>query len=483
MTRIDGTADPNFWELNIIAYVPPAEALEAVNIVTGTFDAEQGNAAGSAVTVSIKSGTNEFHGSAWEYNTISKLKARNFFYYGSNNPKNILNQFGVSLGGPIKKNKLFFYSDWERYMLRQAVSGYQTIPTDALRQGNFAGTGTTIYDPSTGNPNGTGRTPFPNAVIPANLLSPAAVKMAALFPAVNQSGGISNNYFAVANYIQNRDSADLKINYNPSDKTTVFGRYSAEPTYVFDPPALGAAGGNALGGGQPGGAPGLTQSAALGATYTFTAHLLLDANAGYTRQRLSAENVDLGKNYGSDVLGIPGTNGPSYLQGGYPNFAVSGFSSFGNPNVSNPFNFRDNEYLYAANLSWMKGSHSIRLGADVNRFQINHFQGQIKYGVRGGFSFTGGLSALSGGTAPNLYNGWADFMLGLPQGMGKDYQYMDPATVRETTYAFYIRDRWQVTRKLTLSYGCDGNGIPSPPATISAAPAMIPRPTWLTSAA
>ncbi|MGH9668206.1 MAG: TonB-dependent receptor domain-containing protein, partial [Bryobacteraceae bacterium] len=215
----------------------------------------------------------------------------------------------------------------------------------------------------------------------------------------------------------------------------------------------GPAGGNTFDGGQPGNAPGLTQSAAIGGNYNFTPHMVLDGNIGFLRQRLGAENVDITKNYGSDVLGIPGTNGPNPLQGGIPNFSISGFSSLGNPNVSNPFLFRDNAYLVAANLSWVKGSHSVRFGGEFDRYQINHFQAQLKYGVRGGFSFTGGLTALKGGAAPNLYNSWADFLLGQPQAMGKDYQYINPATVRESTYAFYIRDQWQVTRKFTLDYG------------------------------
>jgi hypothetical protein len=452
-TRIDGTAVLNFWEGNIIAYVPPAEAIEAVNLVTASFDAEQGQAGGSVVNLTIKSGTNEFHGAAWEYNTNSDLKARNFFYYGKNNPKNILNQFGLSTGGPIIRNKLFFFVDWERYMLRQSVSGLQSVPTDPLRQGNFAGTGTTIYNPSTGNPDGTGRVPFANGQIPASMLSSAALKMTALIPEPNQGTGIANNYFGAASLQYTRDSVDMKINYNPNDKSTVFGRYSAMPALIFDPQALGPAGGNTFDGGQPGTAPSLTQVAALGGTYTFTPHLLLDANIGYVREPLSAKNVDLNKNYGSDVLGIPGTNGSNPLQGGYPNFVISGFSSLGNPNVSNPFQFRDNNYLYTANVSWIKGSHSIRFGGEFDRWQINHFQAQLKYGVRGGFNFTGGLTALNGGPAPNAYNGWADFMLGLPQAMGKDNQYINPATVRESTYSFYVRDHWQVTRKLSVDYG------------------------------
>lgn len=453
MTRIDGTADPNFWELDIIAYVPPAEAIEAVNVVTGSYDAEQGMAGGAAVNVAIKSGTNAFHGSAWEYNTNSALKARNFFYNAPNNPKNILNQFGLTLGGPIIKNKLFFFADWERYLLRQNLSGFQTVATDALRQGDFSGTSTRIYSPLSGNPDGTGRQPFANNQIPASMLSSAAVKMAALVPEPNQSGGIANNYFGSGGLRFNRDTVDLKINYNPSERSSLFARYSAAPTTIFEPQALGPAGGNTFDSGNPGNAPGLTQSAAVGGTYTFTPHLLLDANLGFTRQRLGAENVDLDKNYGLDVLGIPGTNGPNRLQAGYPNFRLTGFSALGNPVLWNPFLFRDNEYVAAANLSWNKGSHSLRFGVDVNRFQINHFQAQLAYGVRGGFNFTGGLTALKGGSAPNLYNSWADFMLGLPQAMGKDYQYIDPATVRESTYAFYARDQWQVSRKLTLSYG------------------------------
>lgn len=452
-TRIDGMAVLNFWEGNIIAYVPPAEAIEAVNIVTASFDAEQGQAGGSVVNLTIKSGTNQFHGAAWEYNTNSDLKARNFFYYGKNNPKNILNQFGLSTGGPIVKNKLFFFVDWERYMLRQSVSGLQSVPTDPLRQGNFAGISTTIYNPNTGNPDGTGRAPFAGNQIPSSMLSSAAMKMAELIPEPNQGAGIANNYFAAASLQYTRDQVDVKINYNPNDKSTVFGRYSVMPAHIFDPQAMGPAGGNTLDGGQPGTAPSLTQTAALGGTYSFTPRLLLDANIGFVREPLAAKNVDINKNYGSDVLGIPGTNGSNPLYGGYPNFVISGFSSLGNPNVSNPFQFRDNNYLYTANVSWIKGAHTIRFGGEFDRWQINHFQAQLKYGVRGGFNFTGGLTALNGGPAPNAYNGWADFMLGLPQAMGKDNQYINPATVRESTYSFYIRDHWQVTRALTIDYG------------------------------
>jgi hypothetical protein len=452
-TRLDGTTDSNFFQGNILAYVPPAESIEAVNIVTASYDAEQGMAGGAAVNITTKTGTNAFHGSAWEYNTNSDLKARNFFYYGQNNPKNILNQFGLSLGGPIIKNKLFFFGDWERYRLRQNESGFQTVATAAIRQGNFAGTGTTIYNPMTGASNGTGRTPFANGQIPSSLLSPQAEALVALIPQPNQGNGIANDYFSSAGLIFNRDQVDLKVTYNPNSKTSVFARYSGMPSSILDPSPLGAAGGGPLDGGQPGLAPGLTQLASVGANYTFTPNLVFDGNIGFQRYDLVANPPNPGQNIGLNQLGIPGTNGASPLQGGIPFFSISGFSSLGDTNISNPFVFKDNAFLYAANLSWVKGAHSVRIGAEFDRYQVNDYQSQTLYGVRGGFNFTGGLTALNGGTAPNLYNAWADFLLGSPQAMGKDNQYLNPSTMRESVYAFYVRDRWQVTRKLTLDYG------------------------------
>ncbi|MCI0389212.1 MAG: TonB-dependent receptor [Acidobacteria bacterium] len=453
-TRLDGATVSYPWLPHIVAYVPPADAVETVNIVTNSFDAEQGMAGGAAVSVQIKSGTNEFHGSAHIFHTNSALRARNYFFFGDKLPKNIFNQFGGTFGGPIIKNKLFFFGSWERTVRRQNASAFRTVPTDALRLGDFTGTGALIYDPATGNPDGSGRQLFPNNRIPANRLDPIALKMVELIPKPNLTT-FPSNYFASGTYEFNRDNLDFKVNYNPKAQATVFARYSISPSNIFDPPSLGPALGDALAGGQPGRAPGRVQSAAVGGTYTVSPNLLLDANVGFTRQRLGAENIDIDKNYGLDVLGIPGTNGPDRLQGGYPRFVISGFSSIGNPNVSNPFLFRDNQYVATGNVSWMRGAHSLRFGSEYTYYTINHFQPQAANGPRGGFNFTGGLTALraTGAPAPTLYNGWADFLLGLPQGMGKDLQYINPAAVRMPSWGFYGRDQWQVNRKLTLNYG------------------------------
>src|SRR5262245_30856213 len=454
-TRLDGTTVSYPWLPHIVAYVPPQDAVETVNIVTNSFDAEQGMAGGAAVNVQIKSGTNQFHGSAHEFHTNSRLKARNYFFDQPGVlPKNIFNQFGGTIGGPIIKNKLFFFGSWERTVRRQNASVLRTVPTTALRQGDFRGTGQTIYDPATGNADGTGRQPFPDNRIPIDRIDPIAAKMIALIPEQNRVRPTpTDNYFASGTYEFNRENYDFKINYNPTQKFTMFGRYSISPSKIFDPPSLDAAGGDALAGGQPGNAPGRVQSTGIGGTYTLTPHLLLDGNIGFTRQRLGAENIDIDKNYGLETLGIPGTNGPDKLQGGYPRFTITDFSSIGNPNVSNPFLFRDNQYVAAGNLSWIRGAHSLRFGGEYTYYTINHFQPQAAFGPRGGFNFSGGLTALQGGAGPTLYNGWADFLLGLPQSMGKDLQNINPAAVRMPGWGIYARDQWQVTRSLTLNIG------------------------------
>jgi hypothetical protein len=469
-TKLDGATISYPWLPRLVAYLPPVEAIETVNVVSSSFDAEQGMAGGAAMNVTIKSGTNELHGAAWEYHTNSQLKARNYFYClyscsGDPNqpPKNLNNQFGVAVGGPILKNKLFFFTDWERTTRRQTASAFRTVPTAALKAGNFMGTGTTIYDPATGNPNGTNRTPFANNTIPASRIDPAAAYMANLVPEVNQSV-FPNNYLAVGTYRLTRDNIDMKINYAPTEKLQMFGRYSASPTDLFDPPSLGPAGGDATNGGQPGEATGLVQSVGIGGTYTFSPRVVFDAVVGYTRLRLGAQNVDIDKNYGLDVLHIPGTNGPDRLQGGYPrfNFGTGNFSNLGNPNNSNPFLFRDPQYVTTENLSVIKGSHQLRFGFEFSKYDINHFQPQASNGPRGGFTFSGGLTSLNGGAATTLYNGWADFLLGLPQSMGKDVQYLNPATVRMPSYGLYARDQWQVNRKLSIDYGIRYEFYPAP---------------------
>jgi hypothetical protein len=456
-TNIDGASTIYPWLPGIATYIPPQEAIQSVNIVTNSFDAEQGLGASSQINVYLKAGTNQFHGSAWEYNTISALQARNYFFIGNSAPKYVLNQYGLAGGGPIVRDKLFFFADWEHYSQRNVLFGYTTVPTAAMIAGNFAGTGTTIYNPFTGNAAGQGRTAFANDQIPTTLLSPAAQKLLSLLPAPNVPGTIANDYFNSGDYSSTRDNVDIKINYNPITRATAFGSYSISPDSLYDPQALGAAGGPTFDGAQPGPGKGRVQRIVLGGTYTVTPTVLLDGNIGFTRLNVSAPGVGTNVNYGTDVLNIPGTNSGASpgnpFNGGIPYFELSGFSSLGNANSSNPFQFRDNVYIGSVNMGWTKGRHALRFGTQIYHFQMANFQANTVFGVRGGFDFTGGLSALSGGTSPNMYNSLADLLLGQAYEMGEDHQYFDPSIVRENVYGFYARDQWQVSPQLTVTYG------------------------------
>jgi Carboxypeptidase regulatory-like domain len=492
-TKIDGSSVIYPWLPGNTVYVPPAEAIQEVNIVTNAFDAEQGLAGGAAVNVSIKTGGNDFHGVGWGYDTNSRFRSRTFFQPVNQpkNPKNILAQFGYAFSGPIilphfgeggpkiwsGKNKLFFFTDLERTTQRNAAGGTFSVAPASLRpdaNGNvsFNGTGITVFDPLS-NPDPRLRKPFPNNTIPANRIDFASLELLKRLPLPNVPG-TQNNFAASGIGSFNRTNIDNKINF-VSDNLSLWGRYSRSPTIIIDPPIFGEISGPALNGGQLGTAPGLINVFGLGGSYTFTPTIVLDGNVGYTRQRLGAEGFDIVSNFGLQTLQIPGTNGPDRLQGGVPSFQIgAGWTNIGNDNTGNPFLFRDNQYVGAANLSWLKGAHGFRFGVDYLNAQLNHFQpqGGAFQTVRGTFGFSGNATALqrcnaisgvadvcnqpgasTNPAAANLFNNWADFLLGLPTAAGKVDQLRNPNSVYWKQYAGYARDHWQITRNLTFIYG------------------------------
>jgi hypothetical protein len=263
-----------------------------------------------------------------------------------------------------------------------------------------------------------------------------------------------------------RDTIDAKVDYVPNDKTTVFGRYSISQSNLTDPPVLGEAMGGATGGEQVGTAPSRIQSVGLGGTYTISPTMVMDANAGYTRQRLGATyapDLDLG-NFGVSTLHIPGTNGDTYLTGGMPAFLVTNWNSMGNSDTGNPFLFRDNQWVTNANLSWMKGRHDLRFGAEYSHSGMNHYQPQGgAFGTpRGSFNFAGAVTALRGGVNANKANTLAQFLLGLPDRAGKVIQNSNPNSLRWHTWSMYARDSFQVTSNLTVNYGVRWEHYPFP---------------------
>ena len=466
-TRLDGTPVSYPWLPVNIAYVPPGEAVQYVNVSTNAFDAEQGAAGGAAVNVIIKSGTNQLHGSLFERHTDNQMAAiNNFFTHPGRLSKNIFNQYGFAIGGPIwipklvnGKNKLFFFMDFQGTKRRQyAATPNLTLPNDAMRAGDFSAMSTVIYDPLTGNADGTGRTPFDGNKIPSNRIAFAAAKMASLLPALTRPGNLFQNYDAYGGTQYNRNNWDWKVNYSPTNAAMIWGRYSVSPMDIVAPLQLGKAGGDAFSGGNAGHAGGRVQVSAAGFTYTVSPTLVLDGNVGYTRQNIGANGDPEDGFFGLEVLKIPGTNGDSENYKGIPAFQISGIANLGNPGTGSPFLFRDNQYLSAINVSKIKGSHSIRAGFEYDKYSLNHFQPQGgTFGTpRGTFGFDGTLTALKGGAAVNSgspSNSWAQFLLGFPSRVGKVTQFTNPNALRFSTWSMYVRDSWQATRNLTINYG------------------------------
>jgi len=454
-TKIDGAINIYPWVPYVIAYVPPQDAIASVNFSTNSFNAEQGLAGGAAINVIIKSGTSKFHGTLYEINQSTPYNAKTWNYQFATVPKNMFNEFGGSIGGPILKNKLFFFFDMDRFTQRKTLSANFSVidKNSAIAKGDFSAVTTRIYNPATGNADGSGRVQFPNNQVP---VSSVAQKLIASLPTPTLTNVSGANYAALATYSFDRYHMDSKINYNPNNRMTMFGRYSQSPSTINDPQAFGDAGGPTIDGGQPGIGQSRIQNVGLGITYTFSPSLLFDSNAGYTRQRIQYAPPDLATNYGSDILDIPGTNGGSNQNyGGHPlfQFISGGFTALGNTNPSSPGLFRDNQYSYNANLTYLLGRHSFRGGFEYTHAALNHFQPSGAYGPRGGFIFSGGVTSLKGGAAANQYNSLADFLLGLPQQFGKATQIRDPNALRFLSYAFYLQDTFKVTSNLVLNYG------------------------------
>ncbi len=452
ITRIDGAASVNVWLPHHVGYVAPEETIDTVNVTTSAADAEQGMAGSSAITLITKSGTNDLHGSAYEFHDDQHLKARNFFQQvGTAKPLSIYNNFGATLGGPIAKNKLFYFVSFDGTRQRQGSPTFYSVPTADQRAGDFSAYPTIIYDPKTGNADGTGRTPFAGNMVPTTRMDPIALKLQSYYPLPNVPGaGTLNNYYAAGGPILDRNYVDAKINYSMNDKESIFGKYGRMWATSGGKPLFGIAGGPGLGGSDPGLGDTLIQVATIGHTHTFSPHVILDGVLGYERQGQSVIPSDYGTNYGLQ-FGIPNTNGPDIRQSGFPNIAPGSYTAFGVPNWM-PVTRVEESWTQSDNITYSHGAHEFRFGFDLVRHHLNHWQPEIGNGPRGYMAFGGGPTALSGGPASNQYNGYATFLLGLDTSTDKSLQNI-LSTGREWQFGWYARDRWQVSRNLTINIG------------------------------
>ncbi len=452
VTTIDGAESINVWLPQYTGYVAPAETVDVVNVTTSAADASQGLAGSSSITVVTKSGTNELHGSAFEFHNDQHLNARNFFLQpGTSKPVQIFNNYGGTIGGPIKKNKLFYFGSFESVAQKLSGNGLFTVPTADQRAGNFSAYNTPIYNPFSGNPDGSGRSLFTGGVIPSGLLSQQALKIQSYFPAPNLPGTV-NNYAATASPILDRYQTDIKVNWNRTEKHVIFVKYDN---------MVAKSGGNGIfgvaGGPTPAGDPGLghttVQVAAIGHTYTFSPNLVLDGTVGYERLNQNVKGTDFGTNY-SSVLGIPGLNGSDIRDSGFPDINFNTYTGFGVPNWM-PLFRTDETYTTSHKLTYTKGAHELRAGFDLVRHHLNHWQPELSNGgPRGYFNFGGGITTDNAPDAasPNQYNAYAQFLLGLSDNTQKGEQYI-LMTGREWQIGAFFQDRWQVARNLTVTLG------------------------------
>jgi hypothetical protein len=470
--RIDGVSTTNIWLPHVAAYVPALESLETVNIVTNSFDAEQGLAGGSAINAQIKSGTNNIHGSAFEYHTNEKLRTQNYFAPpGTPKGKWKYNQYGGTWGGPIMRNQLFYFVSYEGTRDRQNLTRTVSVPTAAVRSGDLRASSNPIYNPFTGNPDGSGRTAFENNIIPAGMIDPTAAKLLSLLPLPNlrnANGTIpeTNNYFVQAPFVLNRWTVDSKVNWTPTNKLNVFTRFSILDFFTQNGTNFGdALQGQPLGSSNPGTGEGNTYNVSGGASYTLSNNLVFDAHFGFVRMNTGVQQSDLNENKGLTLLGLPGTNGPNFYEGGTPLFDLDTYADLGTTDTFMPYFRSDDQYQTVMNVNWLKGSHNIRFGTDIYYQALNHTQPEISggdsFGARGGFRFQGGPTQIKGGPSSNLYNSFASFLLGVPNRIGR-LKLAEPYATRNWQYSLYIRDQWQASSKMTISYGTRWEYFPVP---------------------
>lgn len=293
--RIEGVSAVNPWVQFYSTAVPSMEAIQSVNVVTATSEADVTLAAGATINVQLKSGSNQFHGELYEYHEDNALKAKPFFLpAGQGKPKSIDNDVGATLGGPILKDRLFFFASYEGDFLRSDSGQFATVPSAAMLEGDFIGTGTTIYNPLAGNADGTGKVPFAGDVIPASLIDSHIQKLLSLIPAPNttQFGANSNNYYGNLPTDYNLHKIDAKIDWDTTSKLRITGRADLAPYLETQVPIFGSTLGTSGNAGYP--VPnqhGDISAVTVAGTYIINPKFLITATWGFTNIDLAISQI------------------------------------------------------------------------------------------------------------------------------------------------------------------------------------------------
>ena len=467
-------------------YIPPIEAIQTVDVTTSNYDAELGRANGAVTNVILKSGTNEFHGAAYEINRISALAAKPFFQTTAPKAPSTYNYYGANVGGPIIKNKTFFFGDFLRINDHQGQFFNGTVPPAAFRNGDFSQATTAtgklipIYDPATGNPDGTGRTQFafngtPNVIDPTRI-SPIAAAILSKIPLPNVlpagcTGSASspvgpgclvatNNFQGTTKFIKDTTSFDAKIDHNISVNNRLSGRFSFSDQSLSQAPIFGLVGGPSNGAFSGTGKQ-RYWDVAVNYYHVFSPSFLTEIRAGVDHYRNVANNTDRGQTVKGEIgVDIPGANLGDSNTSGMPCIVLpgnNGDNCLAGYSASLPW-IRGETNLNVAN-NWTKihGNHTIKWGVDVHRLRDDLAQWQDQ-NPRGVIRFPSGVTSLNPGktgtqpTASSQANDVAALLLDVPNSMGRDVP-INAKAFRGTELFTYAADRWSVTRKLTLDLG------------------------------
>ena len=487
--QIEGIDDDQRTGIHIIL-VPPAAAIANVDITTNNFEAEFGRAVGTVVNVTLKSGTNEIHGSAFQNMENNGVNARNYFASGPNG-RLVYNYTGGSIGGPILKNKLFLFADFLRTSDHESATTTTTIPyynvvNNAIDLSKYSGQ---VYDPNTGANQaactgtattaacGAGRTAFANNQIPLANAGISKVGLTVLQqldalarnPKTNLSsaayiaGNTSNNFSSNLPFSKDSYSYDLKGDYTISDKSHLSGRFSHQTTNTFQAPIFGSfLGGPAGGGGFE--ATGIASAYSTGFNFdhAFSPKLFTEVRVGVAHLRNSATQTDYGTN-DANTLGIPG-NGPNGTDNvatssgqvafQVSNFAGNGENGTGNPLIgysqSLPWLRAESNIDFANNWTRILGNHTLKAGADVRRIRDDLLQGNNN-AAAGTFYFSENQTSAPGATT-GLANDVASVLFNVPYQVGQDTNSTFPA-YRQTWLFIFVADKWQASSKLTVDLG------------------------------
>jgi hypothetical protein len=436
--------DNNDTGINGPSFRPSIDAIQEFKLLSGTYSAEYGRNSGGQVVINTKSGTNQFHGTAYEFLRNQALDARNFFLRlkpGEKAPSFKRNLFGGSLGGPIVKDKTFFFASYEGLRLRQSVTSLATVPTVAMVNGDFRGLPVKVVNPFTGQEFAT-----PNVIDPA-LINPVGQALAKFFPAPTTATAAgqapSNNYNFSATRREDYNQVSSRFDHALSSKDSLYGTYNYYDNPAFEPS-------NSLCGSRV--LPGFgcntgltTQLIGIIETHTFTSNLTNEIRLGFNRLRQPRIQEDDTVNFVSQFK-IPGTFfGETPFNGGVPQVAITGFSTIGGA-TNLPQDRRDNTYQFVDNVIWIKSAHTLKFGVDIRRFQSNLYF--ISQG-RGIFNFN---TPANSTTVPTSGYPFADLLLGIPTSTQRNPR--GPSTYsRTTSFNVYAHDDWKVNSRLTLNLG------------------------------